>query len=84
MNTTMPISCSTALTTNEESKMPKAEPLYYLKDNVVFKRPVRRKTETGTAITMGFPVCTVSEYIRAADLVAILNEHERPVLDEPA
>jgi len=65
--------------------MPKAEPLYYVKGDVVFKRPVRRKTVGGTNITMGFPVCTASEYVNAEALAAIFNENERPEVDaEPA
>lgn len=63
--------------------MPKAEPLYYVKGDQVFKRPVRRKTATGTNITLGFPVCTASEYVNAEDLATILNENERPVVDAP-
>lgn len=61
--------------------MAKAEPLFYVKGDVVFKRPVHRKTATGTNITMGFPVCTASEYINAKDLAFILNENERPEVD---
>lgn len=57
------------------------EPLYYIEKDVVFKRPVRRKTTTGTNITMGFPVCTASEYVSAKDIAAILNENERPEVD---
>ena len=61
--------------------MPKAEPLYYVKGDVVFKRPVRRKTATGTAITVGFPVCKASEYVAADAIAAMFNEVERPVVD---
>lgn len=58
--------------------MPKAEPLFYIKGDVVFKRPVRRKTPSGTNITMGFAICTASEYVSAAAIAAIFNENERP------
>lgn len=61
--------------------MPKAEPLFYVKGDVVFKRPVRRKTEGGTNITVGFPVCTASEYVSAVAIAAIFNENERPEVD---
>jgi hypothetical protein len=61
--------------------MTKAEPLYYVKGNIVFKRPVRRKTATGTNITVGFPVCTASEYVSAEDIAVIFNENERPQVD---
>jgi hypothetical protein len=61
--------------------MPKAEPLFYVKGNVVFKRPVRRKVPGGTNITMGFPVCTASECVSADAIAAIFNENERPEVD---
>jgi hypothetical protein len=61
--------------------MPKADPLYFVNGNRVFKRPVRRKTATGTNITMGFPVCTASEYVTPEAIAAILNENERPEVD---
>ena len=61
--------------------MPKAEPLFYVKGDVVFKRPVHRKTASGTNITMGFPVCTASEYVSANAIAAIFNENERPEVD---
>jgi hypothetical protein len=61
--------------------MQKAEPLYYVKGDVVFKRPVRRKIAGGTNVTMGFPVCTASEYVSAKDIAAIFNENERPEVD---
>ena len=64
--------------------MPKAEPLFYVKGDVVFKRPVRRKTASGTNITMGFPVCTASEYVSATAIAAIFNENERPEVDAPS
>lgn len=61
--------------------MPKAEPLYYAKGDVVFKRPVRRKTPTGMNITIGFPVCKASEYVTADAIAAMFNEVERPMVD---
>lgn len=64
--------------------MPKTEPLFYVKGNVIYKRPVRRKTATGTNITVGFPVCTASEYIEASAIAAIFNENERPEVDAPS
>jgi len=57
------------------------ESLYYVKGDVVFKRPIRRKTATGTNITMGFPVCTASEYVSADAIAIIFNENERPEID---
>lgn len=64
--------------------MSKAEPLFYVKGSIIFKRPVHRKTLTGTNITIGFEVCTASEYVSAKDLAAILNENERPEVDAPS
>lgn len=61
--------------------MAKAEPLYYVKGDVVFKRPIRRKTPTGTNVSMGFPVCKASEYVSAEAIAAIFNENERPQVD---
>lgn len=61
--------------------MPKAEPLYYCKGDIVFKRPIKTKTAEGTSITIGFPVCKASEYVKASDIAAILNENERPQVD---
>lgn len=61
--------------------MPKAVPLFYVKGDVVFKRPVHRKVTGGTNITMGFPVCTASEFVSAKAIAAIFNENERPEVD---
>lgn len=54
------------------------EPLYYAKGAMVFKRPVERQREDGsTATSLGFPVCTVSEFLGeegATILAAMLNK----------
>jgi hypothetical protein len=50
------------------------DPPYYAKAGSVWKRPVHRKTETGTSITMGFRVCTMAPDVghEAAETVAAL------------
>ena len=58
-----------------------SEPLYYAKNQTVFKSPVETTKPDGTrAITMGFPVCTMSEYLSAgaAEAVAeLMSQGER-------
>ena len=46
---------------------------FYARGIMVFRAPIRTKTETGTNISLGFPVCTVSEYVSADNLVEFLN-----------
>ncbi len=48
--------------------------LYYAKDLTVWKSPVREQVEGGQRLTVGFPVCTVSEYVgeEGAEAVAEL------------
>jgi predicted ATP-grasp superfamily ATP-dependent carboligase len=63
--------------------------LYYAKDLTVWKSPVREKVEGGERLTVGFPVCTVSEYVgeEGAEAVAALlalgeaaqNEASKPL-----
>ncbi len=47
---------------------------YYARDGMVYKAPLRRKTETGYAISMGFPVCKMHDAAGddAAETVAAL------------
>lgn len=62
----------------------KLKPLYYVEGKVIHKRAVcSGKTEKGTNWTIGFPVCTVSEYIAPEALCAFFNEAERPSATEP-
>lgn len=49
-------------------------PMFYVKGNAVFQRPVRGKKGT----TMGFCVCEVSAGVQPADVCAILNKGEPP------
>ena len=58
---------------DEESK-----PLYYVSGDVVCKRSVGKRNAdgTGTNYTLGFPVCTASEYIAAETLAGFMNEEE--------
>jgi hypothetical protein len=68
-----------------------SEKLYYAKDLTVWKSPVREKVEGGERLTVGFPVCTVSEYVgeEGAEAVAellVLGEeaqNEPPKLPSP-
>lgn len=50
---------------------------YYAEGRVVRKAPLSRKRDDGTtSITIGFPVCTISEYLAddaAATLAELLN-----------
>lgn len=50
------------------------EKLYYAKDLTVWKSPVREKVEGGERLSVGFPVCTVSDYVgeEGAEAVAEL------------
>jgi hypothetical protein len=50
-------------------------PLYYLRGKTIHRRPVERKYEGGSTISIGFPVCTVSEYADEAQVLALFNEH---------
>lgn len=44
------------------------EPLYYAVGRTVHKRPIEiPQPDRSARITMGFPVCTVSEYLNADD-----------------
>lgn len=58
------------MTTIEENK-----PLFYLKGKTIFKRPVNRREGDRIITTMGFPVCTVSEYADEEELLRFFNEN---------
>jgi hypothetical protein len=45
--------------------------LYYAKDLTVWKSPVREQVEGSHRVSVGFPVCTVSEYIGQEGAVAV-------------
>ena len=49
---------------------------FYAMDGIVHRAPVHTKTETGTNINVGFPVCEPSDYVDAEQLAGCLNEHE--------
>lgn len=50
------------------------EPLYYAKGNTIYKRPVSTPKEGGgKTVSLGFPVCTVSEFV-GTDGVAVILE----------
>lgn len=51
---------------------------FYTRDNVVWKSPIYKRNETddGDVITVGFPVCTASEWIDAETIAGILTEYE--------
>jgi hypothetical protein len=46
---------------------------FYAKDNKVFRAPIETKTATGANINVGFPVCVVTDYVDAANVVDCLN-----------
>lgn len=49
------------------------EPFFYLSGRVIHKRPVSRKEGNRTITSVGFPVCTVSEYADAEAVLRIFN-----------
>ncbi|MGP1257073.1 MAG: hypothetical protein ACTS10_21835 [Kiloniellales bacterium] len=54
---------------------------YYADGRVVHKSPEKAKTESGTGITIGFPVCQLSEWVgdEAAQVIAdALNAARSP------
>ena len=60
------------------------KPLYYVLDNVIHKRPVAKIQDNGLkSWSMGFPVCTPSDYIEAETLCEFFNDHDKPSLEEP-
>lgn len=51
---------------------------FEIRGDVIHKKPVHTENGDGsTNITVGFPVCTVSKYVDAADLVKVLTSGER-------
>lgn len=46
---------------------------FYAKGSRVFRAPIETKTEGGTSINVGFPVCTVSEYVDVEAVASCLN-----------
>ncbi len=46
---------------------------FYAKRDKIFRAPIETKTEGGTNISVGFPVCHVSDYVDADNLVEHLN-----------
>lgn len=64
------------------------EPAFRLEGRVIHKKPKQLSFEMGvTKVACGFPVCTVSEYADANDVMAILEANEavtqqaQPVVD---
>lgn len=51
------------------------KPLYYLSGRTIYKRPVSRREGEKTITSLGFPVCTVSDYADESLILAIFNEH---------
>lgn len=54
------------------------KPLFYLSGNTIHKRPVTRKAENSESIaviSVGFPVCTVSEFVDAEEVLHIFNAY---------
>jgi len=53
---------------------------YYVEGRIVHRAPLAKKTETGRSISLGFPVCELSEWVgdEAAQIIAdALNEAQR-------
>ena len=46
--------------------------IYYARDDRVFKSPVKNRVPGGTNVTVGFPVCTASDYVEAEDIAEML------------
>jgi hypothetical protein len=59
---------------------------YYAKDGKVWKHPLSRKTETGSAISMGFPVCKMTDCVgddAAQEVAELMNlGHQASVAKE--
>lgn len=58
----------------KDSEALQERPVFYLSERTIYKRPVTRKVEGGERITIGFPVCTASEYVDPHDVLKIFNE----------
>lgn len=54
---------------------PRPAPLFYLDGKTIHKRPIERKEGDKTVVTVGFPVCTVSEFVDEKGLCQFLNEN---------
>lgn len=53
-----------------------SKPLFYLRDRTIHKRPVTKKIEDNRSSTsLGFPICTVSEWADAEEVLNFFNEH---------
>lgn len=46
---------------------------FYAKGNKIFRAPIETKTDSGTRISVGFPVGHVSDYVDPDNLVECLN-----------
>jgi hypothetical protein len=46
---------------------------FYAVDSGIFRAPIVTNSESGKSINVGFPVCTTSQYVDAADIVNCLN-----------
>lgn len=52
-------------------------PVYKLEGRTIHKLTQSRKIEGGNTHTVGFPVCTVSEWVSPESVLGILEEYER-------
>lgn len=51
-----------------------SEPLFYVKGREIWKRPIETQNDDGSMnITLGFHVCTASEWISPETIAGILN-----------
>lgn len=53
----------------------KKEPLFYLDRRTIHKRAITTKTVGGHKIKFGFPICTISEFVDAQELLNIFNKY---------
>jgi len=60
--------------------MAEVMPLYYVRGDEIFQRPVRTSRNH---ISTGFRVCFVSDGVDPNDVCAILNKGEKPDPNEP-
>jgi hypothetical protein len=58
---------------NSEPEPRLANGEFYAKRDKIFRAPIKTKTDSGTRISVGFPVCHVSDYVDPANLVECLN-----------
>ena len=65
-------------TVNKVPRARKLKPLYYVKGNVVYQRPVEHKRLNGSVnVSMGFAVCEVRDGVSPKAVAALLEKGAR-------